>query len=233
MFPKGVEMRRAYVIGLWMAEGFLQADQGNDMATIGNKFCNLLLQNSLLQVVNRDDYGNVISCNMHDLVHDLARSVLGSKSICASDNVSDEIRQARYMSLKSVGDESCAISKEAAKYVRVLLFEGKVFHDMLLDFKSLHVLILKGKDVEELPISIGKLIHLRFVDISYTRIEYLPDPIEKLYYLQTLIVDEAYFKKLPNTLKHLVSLRHLHIPNIELPLEIGELTSLRTLPYFK
>ncbi|KAL0289931.1 UNVERIFIED_CONTAM: putative disease resistance protein RGA1 [Sesamum angustifolium] len=140
---------------------------------------------------------------MHDLVHDLARSVLGSKSICASDNVSDEIRQARYMSLKSVGDESCAISKEAAKYVRVLLFEGKVFHDMLLDFKSLHVLILKGKDVEELPISIGKLIHLRFVDISYTRIEYLPDPIEKLYYLQTLIVDEAYFKKLPNTLKAL------------------------------
>ncbi|KAL2230303.1 putative disease resistance protein RGA3 [Sesamum indicum] len=233
IFPKGLEMRREYVIDLWMADGFLQADQGNDMETMGNKFFNLLLQNSLLQVVNRDDYGNIISCNMHDLVHDLARSVLGSKSICASDNASDEIHQARYMSLKSIGDESCAISKEEAKYVRLLLFEGKVFHDMLLDFKSLRVLILKGEDVEELPISIGKLIHLRFVDISYTRIEYLPDPIGNLYYLQTLIVDEAYCKKLPNTLKHLVSLRHLHIPNIELPLGIGKLTSLQTLPYFQ
>ncbi|KAL0413951.1 UNVERIFIED_CONTAM: putative disease resistance protein RGA3 [Sesamum radiatum] len=136
----------------------------------------------------------------------------GSKSICGSDNVLDEIHQARYMSLKCVGDESCAISKEAAKYVRVLLFEGKVFHDMLLDFKSLHVLILKGEDVEKLPISIGKLIHLRFLDISFTRIEYLPDPIGKLYYLQTLFVDEGYFKKLPNTLKHLWA---LEIYNLE------------------
>ncbi|KAL0456622.1 UNVERIFIED_CONTAM: putative disease resistance protein RGA3 [Sesamum latifolium] len=80
IFRKGLVIYREYVIDLWMAEGFLQADQGNDMETIGNKFFNLLLQNSLLQVVNRDDYGDIISCNMHDLVHDVARSVLGSKA---------------------------------------------------------------------------------------------------------------------------------------------------------
>ncbi|XP_012829381.1 PREDICTED: disease resistance protein RGA2-like [Erythranthe guttata] len=39
-------------------------------------------------------------------------------------------------------------------------------------------------------------------------------------------------KKLPNTLEHLMSLRHLHVPQIELPLGIGRLTSLRTLQYF-
>ncbi|XP_047965331.1 putative disease resistance protein RGA3 [Salvia hispanica] len=40
-------------------------------------------------------------------------------------------------------------------------------------------------------------------------------------------------QKLPNTLKHLVNLRHLYIEyDVELPAEIGRLTSLQTLPYF-
>ncbi|KAL0388116.1 UNVERIFIED_CONTAM: hypothetical protein Sradi_2693400 [Sesamum radiatum] len=137
------------------------------------------------------------------------------------------------MAAKSIGDESYAISKEAARYLRALCFMGKVSHNMLLDFKSLHILILMGADVEELPVSIERLIHLRYFDTLGTRIEYLPDSIGKLHYLQTIRVDSQYFKKLPNTLKYLVGLRHLHIPSIELPLEIGRLTSLQTLPYFQ
>ncbi|KAL0289925.1 UNVERIFIED_CONTAM: hypothetical protein Sangu_2596100 [Sesamum angustifolium] len=57
---------------------------------------------------------------------------------------------------------------------------------MLLDFKSLHVLILMGEDLKELPSSIGKLIHLRLVDTSSTRIENLPDSIGRLVSLQSL-----------------------------------------------
>ncbi|KAK4425162.1 putative disease resistance protein RGA3 [Sesamum alatum] len=232
IFPKYVWVSPEDLIELWMAEGFLQADHGNDMETMGNKFFNLLLQNSLLQVVKRDEDGKIVFCNMHDLVHDLACSVLGAKSIGTNGNVPDELYQARYITLKSFGDKSCAISKEEAKHVRALFMECKVFHNML-DFKSLHVLILTGEDLKQLPSSIGKLIHLRLIDTTLSRIEYLPDSICKLHYLETIRVDETYFKKLPNTLKYLCNLRHLHIPNIKLPLDIGTLTSLQTLPYFQ
>ncbi|XP_057778291.1 putative disease resistance protein RGA4 [Salvia miltiorrhiza] len=75
MFPKGSEIIKQELIEMWMAEGFLQADGRDDMESVGEKFINVLLHNSLLQVLWRDDDGNVKSCGMHDLVHELACSV--------------------------------------------------------------------------------------------------------------------------------------------------------------
>ncbi|GFP80242.1 putative disease resistance protein rga4 [Phtheirospermum japonicum] len=78
VFPKEYRIEKEQLIELWMAEGFLQTDHQRsniNMEITGNKIFNLLLQNSLLQVAERDDYGNVTHCNMHDLVHDLAFSV--------------------------------------------------------------------------------------------------------------------------------------------------------------
>ncbi|KAI3470299.1 hypothetical protein Pfo_026962 [Paulownia fortunei] len=238
IFPKGVYIKRDELIELWMAEGFLQTDQKTDMETVGNKFLNILLQNSLLQVVERDRYGNITYCNMHDLVHDLACSVLNSKGICVNDDILDDIYQLRYIGRESIRDESCPIPKEQARCLRTLFFVGKASDIMFSDFKCLHVLILMGRDVKELPSLIKELIHLRYLDISYTKIECLPDSIGELYHLQTLRAaaeyeSEYYMTKLPNTLKYLISLKHLHIPNIELPPEMGRLTSLQTLPYFQ
>ncbi|XP_012832972.1 PREDICTED: putative disease resistance protein RGA3 [Erythranthe guttata] len=58
------------------------------------------------------------------------------------------------------------------------------------------------------------------------------ESIGDLYHLQTLRAC-ADLEKLPNTMKHLMNLRHLHLPSrIELPPEMGRLISLRTLLYF-
>ncbi|KAK4406202.1 putative disease resistance protein RGA1 [Sesamum angolense] len=106
IFPKHVLVARKTLVELWMAEGLLRADQGNDMESVGNKYFNLLLQNSLLQVVERDEDGNMKFCNMHDLVHDLACSVLGTTSIWTNGNVLDEIYQARYITVESLGSRA-------------------------------------------------------------------------------------------------------------------------------
>ncbi|GFP83128.1 putative disease resistance protein rga3 [Phtheirospermum japonicum] len=209
-----------------------------DMDSVGNKFFNILLESSLLQAVQRDRYGNVSYCSMHDLVHDLACSVLNPKTIRLNNDIFDDIYQNRYVGREYIRDESCPIPKEQARCLRTLFFIGKVSDIMLLEFKSLHVLILMGRDFSELPSSIRELIHLRYLDISYTRIECLPDSIGELYHLKTLRAvaedqSEYFLTKLPNTLKYLISLMHLHIPNIQLPPDMGRLTSLQTLPYFK
>ncbi|XP_047963556.1 disease resistance protein RGA2-like [Salvia hispanica] len=81
VFPKGHRIKRQELIEYWMGEGFLVTDENNDMEHVGDKFINVLLHNSLLQIAERDNYGNVESCVMHDLVHDLAYSILG----CSQD----------------------------------------------------------------------------------------------------------------------------------------------------
>lgn len=117
--------------------------------------------------------------------------------------------------------------------LRTLFFNCEVSNIMFSNFKSLHVLTLKADHVTELPSSIRKLRHLRFLNISYTNIRYLPDSIGKLCHLQTLRAEKC-LRKLPRTLKYLVSLRHLYTPvNVDLPPDIGKLTSLQSLQHFK
>ncbi|XP_047976574.1 putative disease resistance protein RGA1 isoform X2 [Salvia hispanica] len=74
----GRKIEKDELIELWMAEGFLQPSRKDDMESVGNMFFNVLLQNTLLQVAKRDNYENVESWVMHDLVHDLASSVLSN-----------------------------------------------------------------------------------------------------------------------------------------------------------
>ena len=78
-----------------------------------------------------------------------------------------------------------------------------------------------------------KLIHLRVLDINKSRMACLPDWIGKLVHLQTLRANKFYFKQLSSTLKYLTNLRHLYInDHVELPANIGRLTSLQTLECF-
>ncbi|XP_047964558.1 putative disease resistance protein RGA3 [Salvia hispanica] len=216
VFPKGKEIVKQDLIELWMGEEFLQLNKEDDMESLGNMFFNVLIQNSLLQVAKGDYLGDVVSYVMHDLVHDLASSVLSNRT------------PIRYMYLKK---GSSPIPKEVAKHLRTLIFEGDPSHTKFSNFKSLRNLTLTSYDCKELPNSIRELIHLRKLDILCTSIENLPGWIGELHHLQTLSVGNG-GKKLPNTLTYLINLRRLYVDSDKLPVKIGRLTSLQTLPEF-
>ncbi|XP_047938880.1 putative disease resistance protein RGA3 [Salvia hispanica] len=225
IFPKGRRIERQKLIEYWMAEGFLVADGSSDMESMGDKFINVLTQKSLLQTGERDPYVNVENCVMHDLVHDLASSVL------AGSHNADGINPVRYMFFE---EKSSDVLKQTAKYLRTLLSIDNICGNMFSDFKCLHILTFGSYEGNELPSSIMKLIHLRVLDIEHSRIIDLPDWIGKLVHLQTLRTDNYFTRKLPITLKYLTNLRHLYIgPDAQLPGEIGRLTSLQTLEYFQ
>ncbi|KAL3642180.1 hypothetical protein CASFOL_012995 [Castilleja foliolosa] len=234
IFPKGYKIEKQNLIELWMAEGFLQTEHQRshiNMETTGSKNFNLLLRNSLLQVARSDDYDNITHCNMHDLVHDLAFSIL-------RENVTDGVCQCRYIGYESSGDGFLSIPKGQERYVRTLFFSGKVSDMRFSDFESLRTLtLLSEEDFDELPTSVRELKHLRYLNVSKAGTRYLPDSIGELYHLQTLKVEnewkDSYLEKLPESMSCLISLRHLHIPsNIGLPPGIGNLTSLQALPQF-
>ncbi|KAL3642189.1 hypothetical protein CASFOL_013004 [Castilleja foliolosa] len=234
IFPKGYKIEKQNLIELWMAEGFLETEHQRshiNMETTGSKNFNLLLRNSLLQVATNDDYGNITHCNMHDLVHDLAFSIL-------RENVTDGVCQCRYIGYESNGDGFLSIPKGQERYVRTFFFKGKISDIRFSEFESLRALTLvTEEDIDELPISIRELKHLRYLDVSKARIEYLPNSIGELYHLQTLrappIWLTVHLERLPDSLSRLISLRHLHVPSrTPLPTEIGKLTSLQTLRHF-
>ncbi|CAL5201203.1 unnamed protein product [Lathyrus oleraceus] len=103
--------------------------------------------------------------------------------------------------------------------------------------KQLRVLsMLNYKNITELPDSIGNLIYLRYLNLSYTGIEKLPSATCKLYNLQTLLLFHCgNLAELPKDMGKLMNLRHLDIratPLKEMPVQIAKLTNLQTLSNF-
>ena len=74
------------------------------------------------------------------------------------------------------------------------------------------MLCLFGYNIVDLPHSIGKLQHLRYLDLSYTLIRKLPASICALYNLQTLILFRCRrLNELPSNFEILINLRYLDI----------------------
>ncbi|CDP22204.1 unnamed protein product, partial [Coffea canephora] len=212
----------------WVAKGFVLPDRENTrmMEERGGKYLRILLQSSLLEKVG--DEGSTYY-KMHDLVHDFAKSILNPESS----------NQDRYLALdSSKGLEENTIRTIPASIRTLFLHvEGGISTDMLLRFKCLNVLRLSGYDVESLPSSIGKLLHLRLLDISFSRITSLPESLCKLYNLQTLTINVNALKGgFPKGMSDLISLRHLNYydydAELKMPAQMGRLTCLQTLEFF-
>ncbi|KAF7836197.1 putative disease resistance RPP13-like protein 1 [Senna tora] len=119
-----------------------------------------------------------------------------------------------------------------------IFFLNKVPHDLLMNLRCLRVLSLVGArgSVNELLHFIGKLRHLRYLDVSQTQIKKLPNSICTLYNLQTLKATNCQnLRKLPRNMHCLVNLRYLDIKGTHLegmPLQISKLRGLQKLSNF-
>ncbi|GKV53731.1 hypothetical protein SLEP1_g60248, partial [Rubroshorea leprosula] len=73
IFPKDAVIFIDDLIQLWVAQGFVHKSNESLVETedIGNEYFKELLSNSFFQDIEWDLYGNIESCKMHDLVHDL------------------------------------------------------------------------------------------------------------------------------------------------------------------
>ncbi|TMW93136.1 hypothetical protein EJD97_012109 [Solanum chilense] len=228
MFPKDFVFEKDQLIQLWMAEGFLHPCQETPvMEDVGNKFFQLLFQYSLLQDVKLNKYNNITHCKMHDLVHDLAGDILKSKLF------DQKSVGWRYFGWDSPTDQIDKINKPGR--LSTLFWKRNIPEDTLLSFQFLRVLNLSGSGIEELSAKIGKLIYLRYLDVSATKIKALPNSICKLYNLQTFRVNYCHsLRKLPEEMANMISLRHIYCngSNMQTPLNMGQLTSLQTLRFF-
>ncbi|XP_034680567.1 disease resistance protein RGA2-like isoform X1 [Vitis riparia] len=251
VFPKDQIIEKDRLIKLWMANGYLNSRESMEMEKTGRDYFEDLVSRSLFQDFDRDDEGNIISCKMHDIVHDLAQYL--TKNECFILEI-DEENKVRMASSFQKARHATLIGKPGAQFPSTF-HNLKYLHTLLaawvVDFNTTaqlppnlfkHLVCLRALDlsgnhfVGELPRNLGKLIHLRFLDLSYHSFDgEFPETICDLYNLQTLILSNL-IVKLPRGMRKLINLRHLEWDSssqvLELPKGIGRLTSLRTLPAF-
>ncbi|KAJ9692795.1 hypothetical protein PVL29_011742 [Vitis rotundifolia] len=251
VFPKDQIISKDRLIKLWMANSYLNSRESIEMEKTGVDYFEDLVSRSLFQDFRRDDEGNIISCKMHDIVHDLAQYLTKNEFFILEIDDEKEVRmassfqKARHATLISARRVGFPSTIHNLKYLHTLLAARVV------DFSSTaqpppnlfkHLVCLRALDLSgnvffgELPKNLGKLIHLRFLDLSNNFIlGGLPETICDLYNLQTLIVSE-FLTKLPQGMRKLINLRHLEWGGGRgsmLPKGIGRLTSLRTLTGFR
>ncbi|XP_030963350.1 putative disease resistance protein RGA4 [Quercus lobata] len=241
LFPKNYEIDKMTVIQLWMAHGFVQLpnDDTQQVEGVVDEYFKDLHCNFFEEV--RDRWG-ALKYKMHDLYHDLALLIVGAN--CRLDYLDGITRHVSFSSVSSF-TKTLSLVKASSKVRTILFTHSKNASDAMDEstlstlieiFPSLRALDLHGLKIEIMKNSLGKLIHLKYLDLSFNPIKTLPDSITSLLNLQTLkLQDCRNLKQLPRDITKLVSLRHLDDRGcfkLRLPQGLRKLTGLQSLPLF-
>ncbi|KAK4577325.1 hypothetical protein RGQ29_027730 [Quercus rubra] len=251
LFPKDYKIHKPTLIKMWMAQGFIRSSSPNQcLEDIGNEYFMNLLSRSFFQDVEEDGKGNILQFKMHDLMHDLAKSIVASDRTTFYSKEEDIHEKTHHVSFDRIFLSSSKIPVSLYKAKRLRTFHlpsqsqylyrilGKSACDAIVSsFKFIRLLDLHGTRIKKIPSSIGKLRHLRYLDLSNNSIKMLPNSITRLHNLQTLRLTKCnLIKELPKDINKLVNLRYLEMDGCwdltHLPRGLGQLTKLRTLSQF-
>ncbi len=175
---------------------------------------------------------------MHNLAHDLARSVAGEDILVILD--AENERNARYCDYRYAQVSASSLEsidrKAWPSKARSLIFKnsGADFErvsEVLSVNKYLRVLDLSGCCVQDIPSPIFQLKQLRYLDVSSLSITALPLQISSFHKLQMLDLSETELTELPPFISNLKGLNYLNLQGCQKLQRLNSLHLLHDLHY--
>ncbi|XP_021744686.1 disease resistance protein RGA2-like [Chenopodium quinoa] len=242
---KDTDLSTDHVPYIWSALGLLPTeDRNKDIEGLGYSYFMELASKSLIEKTSIHFYGIYLKSEMHDLLLHLAvESMEKELAIVSSNNVNYGI--VRYFARHIVWkDDSSNKGPLRAKKARTLRFDLAMNHhvshsfleSIISNFSYLRILEFGNLWFEELPRSIGKLKHLRYLDVSDNPIlRCLPDTICNLLNLETFCFNGCEkLKELPKDVHQLPSLKKFRVTTCQSSLigsRFSDLSSLQFLSF--
>ncbi|CAI8602754.1 unnamed protein product [Vicia faba] len=214
LFEKDFHFLNIHLTGFWEALGFLPSpNRGESVEDVSNRILHELWSRSFLQ-----DFvvlGSSCKFKLHDLVHDLALYVAKHEFQLVkfhNENVLENVLHLSFFENDLLGPTPMPTR------LRTIVFPIEANNEAFLNTltsrcKFLRILKLTDSTYESLPGSIGKLKHLRYLNLARNKeLKSLPNSICKLQNLITLKLGGCTkLEILPNGIGNLISLRQLSI----------------------
>ncbi|VAH86375.1 unnamed protein product [Triticum turgidum subsp. durum] len=231
IFPKGHKIVKDDLIRQWISLDFIKPTRTSSSHQLGEKYITELLglsflehsKSSLTARVHPDD---VTLFTMHDLVHDLARSVMDDEILVASEDGNLGGSNCHFALL-----DDCNKRLESPR-IRALHFMDSAeigLHDAAFpSAKSLRVLDLSQCCIHKLPDSIDRSKRLRYLNAPRIHDATIPNSITSLSKLNYLSLrDSSNILTLPQSIGEIEGLMYLDLSGCsgmrELPKSFGEL----------
>uniref|UniRef100_A0A0E0IZJ7 NB-ARC domain-containing protein n=1 Tax=Oryza nivara TaxID=4536 RepID=A0A0E0IZJ7_ORYNI len=196
IFPKGHKIVKEDLIHQWISLGFIEPSNIFSNRQVSEHYISQLLGMSFLQHSElpmtagmHEKDGTLFS--MHDLVHDVARSVMVEEILYANEKSNNGASNCRY-----------ALLMECTKPL-------KFFANLPSRIRVLHILDCAQIALRGVSFSSAKC--LRALDLSRCSIQSLPDSVGQLKQLRYLNAPGVQDIKIPNSITNLSKLSYLNL----------------------
>ncbi|XP_052885770.1 putative disease resistance protein RGA4 [Gossypium arboreum] len=236
-------MEKDKLIGLWTANGFIPSRGHMDLHDAGCEILSELTWRSFLQDVKEDVHGTV-TCKMHDLVHDLATSMMDECYVIEPSERLKIPKTARHLFVHSSSFSRNTLDLSELQPLLSLILGNKFTFRGIANLYNPSHFISKQKHLKVLDlgynfcnIAFKSLNNLRYLCLHDGNMKTLPESTSSLHNLQTLNLRSCdNLQMLPTGMKHLENLRYLDLRECyklsSMPIGLGQLSSLRKLNKF-